>query len=145
MVFDVTDQVSFDQVSGWMDCIQDGTAAGIPLILVGNKVDLEDQRVVSSDSGQALANKFTNGFYFETSALTGQSIQAAFEFIAHKSFDYLEREQIQFIRIEEVSSSDNSKLHDSFKVVFVKCNSDNDANNSSRNQSYISSQYADSQ
>ena len=53
-------------------------------------MDLEDDRVIDPDSGQALANKYTNGFYFETSALTGQSIQAAIEFLAHKAFDYLE-------------------------------------------------------
>lgn len=39
-----------------------------PMILVGNKVDLEAERIVSKAQGQALAKKFDNCAFLETSA-----------------------------------------------------------------------------
>lgn len=39
----------------------------MPLILVGNKCDLEDERVVGKDQGQHLANRW-NCAFLETSA-----------------------------------------------------------------------------
>lgn len=43
----------------------------MPIILIGSKCDLEDQRQISFDKGQALANKWNDEFhynFFETSA-----------------------------------------------------------------------------
>ena len=48
-----------------MDCLNNSATSGIPLVLVGNKIDLTEERVISSDKGQALANLFTDGNYFE--------------------------------------------------------------------------------
>jgi GTPase SAR1 family protein len=39
----------------------------VPMILVGNKCDLEDERVVGKDQGQTLARQFNSAF-LETSA-----------------------------------------------------------------------------
>ena len=41
--------------------------AQVPMVLVGNKCDLEDERVVGKDQGQNLARQFNCGF-LETSA-----------------------------------------------------------------------------
>ena len=46
----------------------------VQIYLVGNKTDLSDKRVVSTDTGREYAEE--NGmFYFETSASTGDGIQ----------------------------------------------------------------------
>lgn len=45
-------------------------------MLCGNKVDLEDQRVVSEQRGKEVAQKF-GLTYVETSAATGQNVEAA--------------------------------------------------------------------
>jgi len=39
----------------------------VPMILVGNKCDLEDERVVGKDQGQTLARQWNSAF-LETSA-----------------------------------------------------------------------------
>ena len=40
----------------------------IPMVLVGNKCDLEDERVVGRDQGLMMARKFGNCAFMETSA-----------------------------------------------------------------------------
>ena len=79
LVFNITDSESFDDLKVWLESIK--THFGeknipIPIIIVGNKVDLEDKRDVEKDD----ANKFAqeNNFkYFETSAKTGEGVDNA--------------------------------------------------------------------
>jgi len=47
-----------------------------PFLIVGNKMDLEDQRQVSSEEGRALAKKY-GVFFIETSAKTKQNVNEA--------------------------------------------------------------------
>ena len=50
----------------------------IPLVLVANKVDLKDSRVVTPEEGEEYAKK--NGFlYTESSALTGENVEQSYE------------------------------------------------------------------
>uniref|UniRef100_A0A7S4IF33 Uncharacterized protein n=2 Tax=Vannella robusta TaxID=1487602 RepID=A0A7S4IF33_9EUKA len=49
----------------------------IPVMLVGNKLDLEDERQVTTEQGRALAQKFQSGF-IETSAKTDTNIKELF-------------------------------------------------------------------
>ncbi|MHA1475763.1 MAG: hypothetical protein ACTSQ5_11320, partial [Promethearchaeota archaeon] len=51
---------------------------GVPLVLVGNKADLNDERVVSRREGQALALEIGADFYYETSAKTATNIEKLF-------------------------------------------------------------------
>jgi len=56
------------------------------LSLIGNKIDLADQRQVSSDEGKALADKY-EADYFEVSALTGENVTNAFTCVGRKLLD----------------------------------------------------------
>eukprot|EP01095_Lingulamoeba_sp_RSL-Kostka_P013761 TRINITY_DN577_c0_g1_i1.p1 TRINITY_DN577_c0_g1~~TRINITY_DN577_c0_g1_i1.p1 ORF type:complete len:137 (+),score=38.63 TRINITY_DN577_c0_g1_i1:600-1010(+) len=49
----------------------------IPFVILGNKADMEKQRVVSTQDGKNLANEF-NVPFMETSAKTGQNVHEAF-------------------------------------------------------------------
>ncbi|GAB4306451.1 MAG: Rab family GTPase [Promethearchaeota archaeon] len=80
-VFDVTDEATLENVSNWKKSCEKYGVAGCPSLLVGNKVDLLDQRVVPSTEGAALAKEMGGLPYFETSALTGQNVHAMFETI----------------------------------------------------------------
>jgi GTPase SAR1 family protein len=55
----------------------------VPLIVVGNKCDLEDKRQVPTETGQELAQR--QGFIFmETSAKTNTNIETTFQELATK-------------------------------------------------------------
>ena len=45
-----------------------GNISQVPMCLVGNKCDLEDERVVGKDQGNQLSKEFNNCTFMETSA-----------------------------------------------------------------------------
>ena len=49
----------------------------IPIMLVGNKLDLDEERQVTAEQGRALAQKFNCGF-IEASAKTNTNIKELF-------------------------------------------------------------------
>ncbi|KAH0792107.1 Ser/Thr protein phosphatase [Histomonas meleagridis] len=78
-VYDVTNMESFHNLDGWMEEIDDLASRGI--LLVGNKVDLQDKRVVTTEEGQEFADKHEFSF-IETSAKDGYNVKDAFQIIA---------------------------------------------------------------
>ncbi len=80
LVFDVTRRETFENIDNWYnEFIQ--ASENISLILVGNKIDLEDKRLVSTEEGEEVAQKLELS-YIETSALTGENIDDAFRILA---------------------------------------------------------------
>ncbi|MFW9882190.1 MAG: GTP-binding protein [Candidatus Thorarchaeota archaeon] len=80
LVYDVTRKDTFDSTENWFNEIKDISPA-VSLILVGNKIDLKEERVVSPEEGEELAKKL-NLSYIETSAKTGENINDAFKMLA---------------------------------------------------------------
>ena len=78
LVYDVTDDASYEKIRDWMDQILSNTQKDdIGLVLLGNKCDMEP-RSVTEEQGNKLAEELKIS-YFETSALTGQGIKESFE------------------------------------------------------------------
>ena len=86
LIFDLTDENSFNQINDWMDQIYNNTDKTlISLILIGNKSDLVNERVIQKEKGEEMAENL-HIKYFETSALTGEGINQAFEYLAKLIF-----------------------------------------------------------
>jgi GTPase SAR1 family protein len=86
VVFDVNDRHSFERLEYWVKLLIDGLegTGGRPIVVVvGNKVDRADHRVVSaSEVEDFLKNNNIEAQYFETSAADGAGVDAIFESIA---------------------------------------------------------------
>jgi small GTP-binding protein len=80
LVYDVTRKETFNSVESWQKEIM-SVSPTISLILVGNKIDLTEDRVVSTEEGEEAAKKL-NLSYIETSAKTGENINDAFKILA---------------------------------------------------------------
>jgi len=84
VVYDITDKESFEHVKNWMADVDKFAKEGVLRILVGNKCDLEHQRVVTKENGKDLADKYGIQF-METSAKETINVDLLFENAA-KSF-----------------------------------------------------------
>ena len=78
-VYDITSSQSLLKIPGWVSSIKKVCKASIPMLLLGNKMDLERQ--VDRAEAEDLAKKL-NCEYMETSAKTGENVELAFEKIA---------------------------------------------------------------
>ena len=76
IVFDITNRESFDRVHDWVKSVYDNTDTykEIPILLVGNKIDLEMNRQISKDEGIKLSEYFEIP-YFEASAKTSIGVR----------------------------------------------------------------------
>ena len=80
IVFDVTSQTSFEHIKEWMNNIRQFAKIGVMKVIVGNKIDLNDERIVTYNEGKNFAES-CNVKYFETSAVTREGIVELFETI----------------------------------------------------------------
>ncbi|XP_068233067.1 ras-related protein Rab-27A-like [Palaemon carinicauda] len=81
LLFDLTNEQSFLDIRSWLEQLKTHAYCDNPdIILCGNKVDLTDQRIISEQRAKEVAEKF--GFhYIETSAATGQNVEAAVKYL----------------------------------------------------------------
>ena len=77
IVYDVTDQDSFDSVKMWLQEIDRYATSTVLKLLVGNKCDLNDKRVVDYDTAKEFAEANQMPF-LETSALDSTNVEEAF-------------------------------------------------------------------
>ena len=83
ILFDVTNRESFDNVKKWISEIDKYDCVYTEKILVGNKCDLEQKRVVSSEDAEKFANNM-DMTYVETSAKKSTHINDLFENMLRK-------------------------------------------------------------
>jgi small GTP-binding protein len=77
LVYDVTRRRTFLNIENWKNECFSNLGKSIPLVVVANKVDLDDSRVVSREEGEEYAKKH-NFLYVESSALTGENVEEAY-------------------------------------------------------------------
>ncbi len=83
LLYDVTRRRTFLNVDNWKEEAFKNLNGEIPLVLVANKVDLKDSRVVTPEEGEEYAKK--NGFiYVESSALTGENVEEAYSTLCRR-------------------------------------------------------------
>ncbi len=89
LVFDITRSSTFSNINNWYNSAVKYGLSGIPRILIGNKVDLKDERKIILPMAEHLSEKLSAP-YFETSALTGETVKEMFQKIAELVFKYKE-------------------------------------------------------
>jgi small GTP-binding protein len=77
-VFDITRRSSFADLPKWKEEVEK-VIDKKPSILIGNKLDLADEREVGKKDGEALMKELGCLNYFETSAKTGNNIDTVFK------------------------------------------------------------------
>ncbi|XP_029017117.1 EF-hand calcium-binding domain-containing protein 4B isoform X2 [Betta splendens] len=73
VLYDVTMDDSFRAVRAWFTSVQEAAGEGVPILLLGNKMDMDGQREVSFEEAEQLAYENKVMFY-EVSAYTGKNV-----------------------------------------------------------------------
>lgn len=76
LVFDLTKEKSYKNLTKWLSQIEQNKPC--PLVIVGNKVDLENERVIYDENIEELNTNF-NTQCFLTSAVSGFGVEEAFQ------------------------------------------------------------------
>ncbi len=85
LVYDTTRKSTWLELPKWIKETEDSLGERIPIILLANKVDLEEHRVITREMGEEFTREQNLTGYLETSALTGQNVEEAFSILAKSS------------------------------------------------------------
>ena len=109
LVFDVTKFDTFNVLEEWINSIKNQTSNDIIVVLVGNKIDLNN-KVISDDDIKNFAND--NKFkYFLTSAATGKNINEVFDYIV---------KEIYKIKSKKKKNDGNNNNNKNLKKNYIK-------------------------
>jgi len=119
LVYDVTSPASFKNLESWRDefLIQASPRdpENFPFVVIGNKVDMADNRTVTTKRAQQWCQEKNNVPYFETSAKEAVNVEQAFQTIAKNA---LAREKAE-------------DLYQDIPDIIVPGNNDNKSSSSS--------------
>jgi small GTP-binding protein len=78
IVYSIISKESFENIEQWLKDLKTYSNPDIKLFLIGNKLDLENERVISKKEGETLANNYKFNLFMEASAKTGINAQNIF-------------------------------------------------------------------
>lgn len=93
LVYDITKQVTMENVERWLKELRDYADSNIVIMLVGNKSDLRHLRSVQTDDAQAFCEKESLSF-IETSALESTNVEEAFKKILTEIYHIVSKKSL---------------------------------------------------
>jgi small GTP-binding protein len=103
LLYDITNYDTFEKVANWIETIN-SSISECSTVFIGNKIDLEDNRMVSKVEGMNMADSFKSKFA-EASAKSGEGIEECFKILIQEIY---KREKEK----NGENSSENLKLTD---------------------------------
>ena len=82
LVFDLTNRNSFENLDTWIKEAS-GNVGDLTMVVIGNKVDLEDLIVVNDEEIKTFADDKGNWKWAKSSAKTGENVEDAFQSLAN--------------------------------------------------------------
>jgi len=94
IVFDLTNKDSYDNIPSWFDEVY-SNCEKIPVVLVGNKKDLSEERVITTEEGEVMAKRMSEEYglpipFYEASAKSGENISKLFTMLTSMIIDYID-------------------------------------------------------
>ena len=103
LVYNITDKDTFEGVKVWIKSIKEESGDSRPIILLGNKSDLNDKRMIKKEVGEDFAENEGIKFY-ETSCKTGENVEKAINDLVKQIY-------------EKSHSNPNGKDNNNFQIT----------------------------
>jgi Ras-related protein Rab-8A len=78
IVYDITNSKTVDKMNSWIEVVRQN-AGNVPILLLGNKIDLEDDREIRKEEGLKLTQNYKLSGFSEISTKTGENIENIFK------------------------------------------------------------------
>ena len=95
ITYDITNKQSFDNIQEWINEVKNQVSDKVLLVLVGNKIDLEKERIVNYDEGKKFAED-NDMLFIETSALNGNGINQLFNMCCNDIYEKIKHNYYDF-------------------------------------------------
>ena len=93
LVYDITNPMTFNNIEKWIEEVDRYSDCMLVKILIGNKVDLDDQRKVTQSEAKQFAEKFKMNF-LETSAKDTINIEETFNCLVKESIEAVNKKKL---------------------------------------------------
>lgn len=122
LAYDITRKESFNSIRKWLRYVEEFAERDVKLTLIGNKSDLSEQRRVTVEEAEALAQEF-NIPWFETSAYTGDHVDDTFLTITKQIYvDVLQEEEHERLKRAANNITIVPTEHENMEEKREKCN-----------------------
>lgn len=82
LIYSINDQKSFVDLNEWIKDIKNYSEKPIPIFLVGNKYDLNEEKIIKREDGEQFFKQHDLQYFNEASAKTGYNVDDIFSEIA---------------------------------------------------------------
>ena len=115
IVYAINDQKSFDDLELWIKDLKMNSSPDIKIFLIGNKIDLTEERVISKEMAEKIKEDYDLDFFIETSAKTGFNTQELFVKAAkvlYEDYNEYQRKETQMEKNEnnDIKSLENKMI-----------------------------------
>ena len=108
IVYDTTSKVSFENIDKWMSEIKEKSSKDMKLMIIGNKIDLKDERQVQSNEAAEKA-ALLEAPIMETSALDATNVKEAFYDLLKEMYKEI-RKKLDIVESQKASEKDAIQL-----------------------------------
>ena len=123
IVYAIDNEESYNNLESWLDEIKCQTHPNLKIFLIGNKIDLEENRVIEKEKAEKFYLDHQLDFFIETSAKTGENAQKVFIKAAQILYD----EYIQSAERDKSSEAGNKSTNNiSLKTSYSENEKEND-------------------
>ena len=108
IVYDTTQKTSFENIDKWMSEIKEKSSKDMKLMIIGNKIDLKDERQVETDEALAKAQTL-DAPIMETSALDATNVKEAFYDLLKEMYKEVKK-KLDVVESQAESGNDGIQL-----------------------------------
>ena len=110
LVFDITKEETFRNCTVWLGQLRKYGEKNCEIMLVGNKIDLDEERAVKYEQAHDFA-KENDLMYFETSAMNGENVKDVFDILLNKVIDSIRQHEKNLSQNPSLLDYTNSMSH----------------------------------